>query len=99
MMIDQIMELHADSKYIHIGCDEVFQLGMCSSCKKRMRDIRSLLNNKHGDDYIDGGTHNNLESKKKHQHNNNNQATSHTASENHELYLNHVKRVGSYVKD
>ena len=99
MMIDQIMELHADSKYIHIGCDEVFQLGMCSSCKERMRGIRSLLNNKHGDDYIDGGAHTNLDSKKKHQHNNNNQATSHTASENHELYLNHVKRVGSYVNE
>lgn len=32
MMIDQMMELHKDAKWLHIGCDEVFQLGQCSKC-------------------------------------------------------------------
>ena len=39
-MIDQIMEMHPESNYIHIGCDEVFQLGMCSLCKEKMRQMQ-----------------------------------------------------------
>ncbi|KAF6217272.1 hypothetical protein GE061_001626 [Apolygus lucorum] len=37
-MIDQVMELHHNSKYLHIGCDEVFQMGECSKCKTQPRD-------------------------------------------------------------
>ena len=31
-MLNQVMALHPTSKYIHIGCDEVFHLGACSKC-------------------------------------------------------------------
>ncbi|RXG61053.1 Protein abrupt [Armadillidium vulgare] len=37
-MIDQIMKLHPDVKYIHIGCDEVFQMGECNKCRLKPRD-------------------------------------------------------------
>merc|ERR1719150_958480 len=30
--IDQVMSIHKDVKYLHIGCDEVFHLGECSQC-------------------------------------------------------------------
>ncbi|XP_050547606.1 hexosaminidase D-like isoform X4 [Daktulosphaira vitifoliae] len=32
-IIDQVMELHGNIKYLHIGCDEVFQIGECFRCK------------------------------------------------------------------
>jgi len=35
-MVTQIMEMHKDSTHIHIGCDEVFQLGQCSQCVNRL---------------------------------------------------------------
>ena len=37
-MIDQIMNLHQNYiKFIHIGSDEVFQLGLCQKCRNRMK--------------------------------------------------------------
>ncbi|KAH9423131.1 Hydrolase [Dermatophagoides pteronyssinus] len=53
-MIDQIMIAHPDSKWLHIGCDEVYQIGICDLCKHKDRD---------------------------------------------ELFLNHVKRIATYVKE
>jgi len=35
-MVHQIMEIHRDSTHIHIGCDEVYQLGECSKCVSRL---------------------------------------------------------------
>lgn len=35
-MIDQILELHPKSKYIHIGCDEVYYIGECDRCAKKI---------------------------------------------------------------
>lgn len=35
-MIDQMLALHPGSKWLHIGCDEVYQLGLCSDCGLRM---------------------------------------------------------------
>lgn len=32
------MQLHRDVNYLHIGCDEVYHLGECSRCKKKLRD-------------------------------------------------------------
>ena len=40
-MIDQITELHSDAKWLHIGCDEVFQLGMCSICTEKLMKFNS----------------------------------------------------------
>lgn len=37
-MIDQIMIAHPDSKWLHIGCDEVYQIGICDLCKHKDRD-------------------------------------------------------------
>lgn len=38
MMIDQIISLHSDSRWLHIGCDEVYQLGHCSRCSRYDRN-------------------------------------------------------------
>lgn len=35
-MIDQIIAAHHDSKYIHIGADEVYQIGECNRCIETM---------------------------------------------------------------
>eukprot|EP00090_Calanus_glacialis_P017447 TRINITY_DN27161_c0_g1_i6.p1 TRINITY_DN27161_c0_g1~~TRINITY_DN27161_c0_g1_i6.p1 ORF type:complete len:574 (-),score=170.82 TRINITY_DN27161_c0_g1_i6:154-1875(-) len=35
-MVNQIMEIHRDSTHIHIGCDEVYQLGQCRTCVRRL---------------------------------------------------------------
>ncbi|CAG7704513.1 unnamed protein product [Allacma fusca] len=32
-MIDQVLEVHKNARYIHIGCDEVVNLHMCSLCQ------------------------------------------------------------------
>ena len=31
-IVDQVMAVHKKSKYLHIGCDEVFHLGECRQC-------------------------------------------------------------------
>ena len=31
-IVDQVMAVHKDAKYLHIGCDEVFHLGECHQC-------------------------------------------------------------------
>ncbi|XP_063446453.1 hexosaminidase D-like isoform X2 [Mytilus trossulus] len=36
MMIDQVMELHQGLRWFHIGADEVYHIGICDKCKKRM---------------------------------------------------------------
>ncbi|KAG8265868.1 Hexosaminidase (glycosyl hydrolase 20, catalytic domain) containing [Homalodisca vitripennis] len=35
-MIDDIIAMHPASRYIHIGCDEVYNLGECSQCLDTM---------------------------------------------------------------
>lgn len=35
-MIDDIIALHPDSRYLHIGCDEVYNLGECNQCVDTM---------------------------------------------------------------
>ena len=40
-MIDQMTELHPEARWLHIGCDEVFQLGMCSICTERLMKFNS----------------------------------------------------------
>ena len=37
-MVDQVMALHPRAKYLHIGCDEVFHLGVCPLCRTQDRD-------------------------------------------------------------
>ncbi|XP_043466707.1 hexosaminidase D-like [Leptopilina heterotoma] len=39
-MIDQIISAHPDSKHIHIGADEVYQLGECNRCIETMAKER-----------------------------------------------------------
>ena len=36
LVVSQVMELHRDSSHLHIGCDEVFQLGQCRQCVQRI---------------------------------------------------------------
>lgn len=36
------MVLHKSSKYIHIGCDEVFQMGECDLCRLEMHETLFL---------------------------------------------------------
>ncbi|KAL5019127.1 hypothetical protein ScPMuIL_004849 [Solemya velum] len=36
MMIDQVMELHPGIRWFHIGADEVYHIGMCERCRKKM---------------------------------------------------------------
>lgn len=38
MIIDQVMSLHSNSKWLHIGCDEVYHLGYCPKCMRQDRD-------------------------------------------------------------
>ncbi|KAJ8942100.1 hypothetical protein NQ318_013389 [Aromia moschata] len=37
-MIKQVMELHPSIKFLHIGCDEVFQIGECDVCRLEMHE-------------------------------------------------------------
>ena len=37
-IIDQVMAMFPDSKYLHIGCDEVYHIGMCDRCKNKDHD-------------------------------------------------------------
>lgn len=36
-LLDQVLSLHKDSSYVHIGCDEVFHLGECEHCQQQTR--------------------------------------------------------------
>ncbi|KAL0269395.1 UNVERIFIED_CONTAM: hypothetical protein PYX00_007145 [Menopon gallinae] len=36
-LIDQVMKLHPNVRYLHIGCDEVFQMGECPICRQQQR--------------------------------------------------------------
>ncbi|XP_046382430.1 hexosaminidase D-like [Ischnura elegans] len=36
-MIDQVMELHPEARNIHLGADEVYQLGECDRCRAAMQ--------------------------------------------------------------
>ncbi len=35
-IIDQVLTLHPKARWLHVGCDEVYQLGQCSLCSERM---------------------------------------------------------------
>uniref|UniRef100_A0A2P2I1L9 beta-N-acetylhexosaminidase n=1 Tax=Hirondellea gigas TaxID=1518452 RepID=A0A2P2I1L9_9CRUS len=37
-LIDQVMRLHPNSRYVHIGCDEVFHMGECELCRQQARE-------------------------------------------------------------
>ncbi|KAH9388663.1 Hydrolase [Tyrophagus putrescentiae] len=37
-IIDQVMAMFPDSKWLHIGCDEVYHIGMCDQCKNKDHD-------------------------------------------------------------
>ena len=39
-MVDDIMRLHPRSKRLHIGSDEVYQIGQCSLCMDKMSKHR-----------------------------------------------------------
>lgn len=37
-IIDQVMALHPNVRWLHIGCDEVYHLGYCTKCMRLDRD-------------------------------------------------------------
>ncbi|XP_057668899.1 hexosaminidase D-like [Diorhabda carinulata] len=37
-LINQVMSLHPSVKYLHIGCDEVFQMGECDLCRLEIHE-------------------------------------------------------------
>ncbi|RZF43937.1 hypothetical protein LSTR_LSTR006745 [Laodelphax striatellus] len=41
-MIEQVMDMHKNIRYLHIGCDEVFQMGECVRCRTQPRDTLFL---------------------------------------------------------
>ncbi len=36
-LVDQMVEAHPDSEYLHIGADEVYQLGTCPKCREYLK--------------------------------------------------------------
>ncbi|KAK6187956.1 hypothetical protein SNE40_005872 [Patella caerulea] len=42
-MIDQVMAAHPDTKWLHIGCDEVYHMGLCEDCKRIMADEKLVV--------------------------------------------------------
>ncbi|KAG5883587.1 hypothetical protein JTB14_014503 [Gonioctena quinquepunctata] len=55
-MIDQVMALHPSTKYLHIGCDEVFQMGECDICRlevhenlflKHIKNVADIVHSKY----------------------------------------------------
>ena len=42
LLLTQVMEVHTGSSHLHIGCDEVFQLGSCSQCVQRINKVNTL---------------------------------------------------------
>lgn len=45
-MIDQVMLVHSEAKWLHIGCDEVFQIGLCHTCRLKDHDELFLSHGK-----------------------------------------------------
>lgn len=41
-MIDQLMALHPNIKRLHIGCDEVYQMGECEICRLELHETLFL---------------------------------------------------------
>ena len=41
LLIDQVMALHPHARFLHIGCDEVYQLAQCELCSARAAQFRS----------------------------------------------------------
>ena len=41
LVLTQVMEVHTGSSHLHIGCDEVFQLGSCSQCVQRINKVNT----------------------------------------------------------
>lgn len=39
-MIDQVLSLHPDVKHIHIGSDEVYNIGECALCQERLAKMQ-----------------------------------------------------------
>ncbi|KAJ8964554.1 hypothetical protein NQ314_004855 [Rhamnusium bicolor] len=37
-MVNQVMDLHPAAKFLHIGCDEVFQMGECDICRLEIHE-------------------------------------------------------------
>ena len=57
LLIFQVMELHQGARFLHIGCDEVFQMGECRRCRTQMREtlflshvarVASFVRNRYG---------------------------------------------------
>ena len=65
----QVLSLHPDAGWLHIGCDEVYQLGQCPICSQKLLQANTDPENAQG--YQDGKS----------------------------LFLQHVYRVGNYVKN
>ena len=38
-MVDQIMKFHPGIKHLHIGSDEVYQIGQCALCMEKMSNL------------------------------------------------------------
>ena len=64
-----MLSLHPDAAWLHIGCDEVYQLGQCPICSQKLLTANTDPSNSNG--YQDGRS----------------------------LFLQHVHRVASYVKN
>ncbi|XP_063231562.1 hexosaminidase D [Bacillus rossius redtenbacheri] len=41
-LVEQVMEAHGSPRFLHIGCDEVFQLGECPRCRSQAREALFL---------------------------------------------------------
>ena len=67
-MLFQVLSLHSDASWLHIGCDEVYQIGQCPICSQKILSANRDPNN--NGQYQDGKT----------------------------LFLQHVSRVGKYVR-
>ena len=68
-MIDQMTSLHPASSWLHIGCDEVYQLGLCPICTEKL--IQSNSDPENADKFANDQS----------------------------LFLEHVHRVATYVRD
>lgn len=36
-MIDQVVHMHPNLKYLHIGSDEVYEVGRCARCIEKLK--------------------------------------------------------------